>query len=124
MMCETAEKRASRNGGKRRWSAKIVGKRRIIGVNTRIFRGFSGIICLSFRGRFGILLEKRPIGVAKLRYMMIYGKSQIMWSLCGNQAKALANTYVVAQGLLGCERGTPFASRAYGAKCSRSVKKE
>jgi len=37
----------------------------------------SGMICLSFRDRFDILLEKRPSGVAELRYTMVYGKSQI-----------------------------------------------
>ena len=31
---------------------------------------------LSFRDRFNILLEKRPSGVAGLRYVMLYGKSQ------------------------------------------------
>jgi len=29
---------------------------------------------LSFRHRFDILLEKRPSGVAGLRYTMLYGK--------------------------------------------------
>jgi len=42
------------------------------------FLAVSGIICLSFRDRFGILLEKRPSGVAELRYIMVYGKSQII----------------------------------------------
>jgi len=37
----------------------------------------SGMICLSFRDRFEILLEKRPSGVAELRYIMVYGKSEI-----------------------------------------------
>ena len=37
----------------------------------------SGMICLSFRDRFDILLEKRPSGVAELRHTMLYGKSQI-----------------------------------------------
>ncbi len=37
----------------------------------------SGMICLSFRDRFDILLEKRPSGVAELRYAMLYGKSQV-----------------------------------------------
>jgi hypothetical protein len=32
---------------------------------------------LSFRDRFDILLEKRPSGIAELRYKMLYGKSQI-----------------------------------------------
>jgi len=32
---------------------------------------------LSFRDRFDILLEKRLSGVAGLRYIMLYGKSQI-----------------------------------------------
>ena len=36
----------------------------------------SGVVCLSFRDRFDILLEKRPSGVAELRYAMLYGKSQ------------------------------------------------
>jgi hypothetical protein len=31
---------------------------------------------LSFRDRFGILLEKKFSGVAELRYTMVYGKSQ------------------------------------------------
>ena len=30
----------------------------------------------SFSDRFGILLEKRPSGVAGLMYTMLYGKSQ------------------------------------------------
>ena len=38
----------------------------------------SGTICLSFRDRFGILLEKRLSGVAELRRMMVYGKSQVI----------------------------------------------
>ena len=29
----------------------------------------------TFRDRFDILLEKRPSGVAELRYIMVYGKS-------------------------------------------------
>ena len=33
---------------------------------------------LSFRDRFGILSEKRLSGVAELRYVMVYGKSQFM----------------------------------------------
>ena len=37
----------------------------------------SGMICLSFRDRFEILLEKMPSGVAELRYIMVYGNSQI-----------------------------------------------
>jgi len=37
----------------------------------------SGMICLSFRDRFDILLEKRPSGVAELRYIMVYGKSEV-----------------------------------------------
>ena len=32
---------------------------------------------LSFRDRFGILLEKRLSGVAELGYTMLYGKSQL-----------------------------------------------
>jgi hypothetical protein len=32
---------------------------------------------LSFRGRFDILLEKRLSGLVELRYIMVYGKSQI-----------------------------------------------
>ena len=32
---------------------------------------------LSFRDRFGILSEKRLSSVAELRYVMVYGKSQI-----------------------------------------------
>jgi len=40
------------------------------------FLAVSGMICLSFRDRFDILLEKRPSGVAELRYAMLYGKSQ------------------------------------------------
>jgi hypothetical protein len=35
-------------------------------------------ICLSFRDRFDILLEKRPSGVAELRYAMLYGKTQVI----------------------------------------------
>jgi hypothetical protein len=41
------------------------------------FLAVSGMICLSFRDRLDILLEKRPSGVAELRYAMLYGKSQI-----------------------------------------------
>ena len=43
------------------------------------FLAVSGIICLSFRDRFDILLEKRPSGVAELRYIMVYGKSQVLY---------------------------------------------
>ena len=32
---------------------------------------------LSFRDRFDILLEKRPGGVARLKYTMVYGKCQV-----------------------------------------------
>ena len=32
---------------------------------------------LSFRDRFGILLEKRPRGVGEQGYVMLYGKSQV-----------------------------------------------
>ncbi len=42
------------------------------------FLAVSGIICLSFRDRFDILLEKSPNGVAELRYIMVYGKSQLI----------------------------------------------
>ena len=75
MMCGTAENRASRNGGQRRQSAKIVGKS---GFWTYVLDllAVSGMICLSFRDRFEILLEKRPSGVAELRYIMVYGKSE------------------------------------------------
>jgi len=38
----------------------------------------SGMICLSFRDRFDILLEKKLSGVAELRYIMVYGKSQLI----------------------------------------------
>ena len=41
------------------------------------FLAVSGMVCLSFRDRFDILLEKRPSSVAELRYTMLYGKSQI-----------------------------------------------
>ncbi len=34
----------------------------------------SGVVCLSFRDRFDVLLEKRPSGVAELIYAMLYGK--------------------------------------------------
>ncbi len=40
------------------------------------FLAVSGMICLSFRDRFDILLGKRPSGVAELRYAMLCGKSQ------------------------------------------------
>jgi len=40
------------------------------------FLAVSGTICLSFRNRFDILSEKRPSGVAELRYIMVYGKSR------------------------------------------------
>jgi len=33
---------------------------------------------LSFRNRFDILLEKKFSGVAELRYIMVYGKSQLI----------------------------------------------
>ena len=33
---------------------------------------------LSFRDKFDILLEKRLSGIAELRYIMVYGKFQIM----------------------------------------------
>jgi hypothetical protein len=42
------------------------------------FWAVSGIICLSFRDRFDILLEKRLSSVAGLMYIMLYGKSQII----------------------------------------------
>ncbi len=35
------------------------------------------MICLTFQGRFDILLGKRPSGVAGLKYIIVYGKSQI-----------------------------------------------
>jgi hypothetical protein len=41
------------------------------------FFAVSGMICLSFRDRFDILLEKRLSGAAELRRMMVYGKSQL-----------------------------------------------
>ena len=64
MMCETAEKWAVRNRGERRWSAKIVGKSGFL-TDMLDFLAVSGMICLSFRDRFDILLEKRPSGVAE-----------------------------------------------------------
>ena len=36
------------------------------------------MICLSFRDKYDILLEKSPSGVAELRYIMVYGKCQLM----------------------------------------------
>ena len=42
------------------------------------FWAVSGMIRLSFRDRFDILLEKRPSGVAELRYIMVYGKSELI----------------------------------------------
>ena len=44
----------------------------------------SGMICLSFRDRFDILLEKRPSDVAELIYAMLYGKSQVIWEIPDN----------------------------------------
>ena len=41
----------------------------------------SGMVCLSFRDRFDILLEKSPSGVAGLKYTMLYGKSQMKYVL-------------------------------------------
>lgn len=76
------------NGGERRRSAKMVGKS---GFLTYVldFLVVSGMICLSFRDRFDIQLEKRLSSVAGLRYTMLYGKSQIIerefcWSVSGN----------------------------------------
>jgi len=43
----------------------------------RLLGGFSGMIGLSFRDRFDILLEKRPSGIVDLRYAVVYGKSQM-----------------------------------------------
>jgi len=37
-----------------------------------------GMICLTFQDRFDILLEKRPSGVAGLKYIIVYGKSRMM----------------------------------------------
>jgi hypothetical protein len=77
MICGTAEHRASRNGGQRRRSPKMAGKS---GFWTHVLDclAVSGMICLSFRDRFDILLEKRPSGIAELRYTMLYGKSQLV----------------------------------------------
>ena len=52
-------------------------EKRVLDVCAGLFRGFSGMVCLSFRDRFDILLEKRPGGVAGLRYTILYGKSQV-----------------------------------------------
>ena len=65
------------NGGQRWQSANTVGKS---GFWTHVFDflAVSGMICLSFRDRFDILLEKRLSGVAELIYAMLYGKSQVI----------------------------------------------
>jgi hypothetical protein len=78
MICGTPDNRASRNGGQRRRSAKIVGKS---GFWTYVldFMTVSGIIAFSFRDRFDSLLEKKPSGVARLKYTILYGKSQIKY---------------------------------------------
>ena len=41
------------------------------------FLGVFGMICLSFRDRFDILLEKRLSVVAELTYKLLYWKSQV-----------------------------------------------
>jgi len=38
----------------------------------------SGVVCLSFRDRFDILLEKRLSGVAEQGHTMLSGKCQIV----------------------------------------------
>jgi hypothetical protein len=54
----------------------------------------SGVVCLSFRDRFDILLEKRPSGVAELIYAMSYGKSQVRKERLGcNRAEYLEINY-------------------------------
>ena len=58
----------------------------ILGVCARFSRCFSGMESLSFRDKFDSLLEKRPGGVAGLRYTMLYGKSLTKYfvGICGN----------------------------------------
>ena len=70
MICGTTENRPSSNRGPRRRSAKMVGKS---GFGTPVldFLAVSGMICLSFRDRFDILLEKRLSGVVELRYIIM-----------------------------------------------------
>ena len=48
-----------------------------LGAESIDFLAVSGMICSSFRDRFDILLEKRPSGIAELRYAMLYVKSQV-----------------------------------------------
>ena len=38
------------------------------------FMAVPGVICMSFRDRFDILLEKRPSSVAGLKYIIVYGR--------------------------------------------------
>jgi hypothetical protein len=40
---------------------------------------------LSFRDRFGILLEKRLSSVAGLKYTILYGKSQLRFNMTSYQ---------------------------------------
>ena len=40
------------------------GEKRVLDACARLFGGFSGTVCLSFRDRFDILLEKRISGVS------------------------------------------------------------
>ena len=42
---------------------------------------------LSFRDKFDILLEKRLSGVAGLKYIRLYGKSQVIWNWHYNHKK-------------------------------------
>jgi hypothetical protein len=53
----------------------------LFSVDIPDFPGKSGLgmnlESLSFRDKFDILLETRLSGVAELRYIMVYGKSQI-----------------------------------------------
>jgi len=63
MMCGTTENRAVGMEG----NAVVCqngGEKRFLDVFARLFGGCSGTVCLSFRDRFDILLEKRPSGLA------------------------------------------------------------
>ena len=79
---------SAENPAFKKWRATAAGcqnsgKKRLLDVCVR-FSAISGMICLSFQGRFDILLEKRPSGIAELRYIMVYGKSQVQGYFYGN----------------------------------------
>jgi hypothetical protein len=59
----------------------MVGKSRFW-TYVRDFLAVSSMICLSFRDRFDILLEKRLSSVVGLRYTALYGKSQVSINEC------------------------------------------